>query len=64
MYRMSILALTSEAELDVSKRVRFLLSQSQHIDFLAHRCVMLAIVHDLAEAQGNFRLSAIQIIFC
>ena len=50
MYRMAVLAMcTSDATLDVSKSV---LTLCPHRDLMYDRCVMMCVVHDLAEAQG------------
>ena len=53
MYRMAILAMcTSDASLDISKCVTRYLFVMTFTSALS-RCVMMCLVHDLAEAQGG-----------
>ena len=58
MYRMAVLSmLCDDRSLDVSKLVeRPLLRFSTANRSMSLRCVMMALVHDLAEAQGEERL--------
>lgn len=52
MYRMAILAMCcSDTQLDISKSVPFAKIQNSLLSFDC-RCVMMCLVHDLAEAQG------------
>ena len=51
---MAVLAMcTSDATLDVPKSVSLLSALSPGLDPVYHRCVMMCVVHDLAEAQGE-----------
>lgn len=55
MYRMAVLAMcTTDTSLDVSKYVHCLVMVYNGCVYnsIYIRCVMMAIVHDLAEAQG------------
>jgi len=64
MYRMAVLAmLCSDTHLDVGKWVPTMITmyewRQEHVLSRDPRCVMLAIVHDLAEAQGTLDLYCI-----